>query len=56
MKNDRGEYFKAANDVAIGIPVMEMANKRVEYIPEISYYYNDNTGYNNHIVRLHEQK
>ena len=33
LKDDKGEYFRAANDVAICLPVMEMAHERVGYIP-----------------------
>ncbi len=56
LKNPNGEYLHAANDVAIGIPILEMAHQHTGYVPEISYYYNMNTGLNNHHVRLKEQK
>ncbi len=56
MKDESGNYFKAANDVAICIPVLEQAYKRVSYLPELTYYYNSNTGQNNHIVRAMEQR
>lgn len=46
-----GSYFKAANDVAICIPVVEQAGERVYYLPELTYVYNSNTGLNNHRVR-----
>jgi hypothetical protein len=42
--------------VAIGIPILEMAHLHTAYVPEISYFYNMNTGLNNHRVRLKEQK
>ena len=32
-----------------------MSHRRVIYVPEISYMYNSNTGFNNHRVRLKEQ-
>ena len=56
LKDENGEYLHAANDVAIGIPILEMAHMRTGYVPEISYFYNMNTGLNNHRVRLREQK
>jgi len=33
-----------------------MAHERVIYVPELTYYYNSNTGQNNHQVRLKYQK
>ena len=42
LKDERGEYLKAANDVAICIPVLEQAHKHVEYVPEVTYFYNSN--------------
>ena len=56
LRDQDGVYFHAANDVAIGLPVLEMSGDKIAYIPEISYYYNLNTGLNNHKVRLKEQK
>ena len=56
LKDDEGNYLRAANDVAICIPILEMAHERVIYVPELTYYYNSNTGQNNHQVRLKEQK
>lgn len=48
LRDEKGEYFHAANDVAICIPVMEMSHEKVTYIPEVTYWYNSNTGLNNH--------
>ncbi len=56
LQNEQGEYLKAANDVAICIPILEQAGTRVTYIKELTYYYNSNTGQNNHQLRLKEQK
>jgi glycosyltransferase involved in cell wall biosynthesis len=56
LKDENGEYFKAANDVAICIPVLEQAHEKVAYVPELTYYYNSNTGLNNHALRLREQR
>lgn len=55
LKDEAGEYLRAANDVAICIPILEMCHRRVSYIAEITYMYNSNTGLNNHMIRLNEQ-
>lgn len=55
LKNDNGEYLRAANDVAICLPILQMAHYRVAYIPQVTYMYNSNTGLNNHLVRIGEQ-
>jgi glycosyltransferase involved in cell wall biosynthesis len=56
LQDDQGNYLRAANDVAICIPILEMSHERVKYIPELMYFYNSNTGQNNHKLRLKEQK
>ena len=56
LKDNDGNYLKAANDVAICIPILEQASEKVIYIPELTYYYNSDTGLNNHKIRLEEQK
>jgi hypothetical protein len=56
LKDESGEYLRAANDVAICIPILEQAHERVGYLPEITYYYNSETGLNNHFLRLNEQR
>jgi hypothetical protein len=33
LKDENGNWFRAANDVAIFIPILEMAHKRIAYIP-----------------------
>jgi hypothetical protein len=33
LRDEKGDYYRAANDVAICIPILEMAHTRVEYIP-----------------------
>jgi hypothetical protein len=35
-----GKYLKAANDVSILLPCLEMSHRRVIYIPELTYMYN----------------
>ena len=56
LKDGNGQYWKAANDVAICVPILEMSHRRVKYLPELTYKYNANTGLNNHKIRLDEQK
>lgn len=48
LKNDNLEWFRAANDVAMYIPIMQLCHTRILYLPQISYLYNSNTGLNNH--------
>lgn len=56
LKDSTGLWLRAANDVAMYLPMMEMSHKRISYMPEISYMYNSNTGLNNHKVKAKEQK
>ena len=56
LRDGEGEYFRAANDVAICIPILEQAGEHVRYLPEITYFYNIDTGQNNHIIRSREQR
>ncbi len=56
LRDEQGEYLRAANDVAICIPILEQAHTRVGYVPELTYLYNSNTGLNNHALRLKEQR
>ena len=56
LLDQHGAYLKAANDVAICIPILQMSHQRVYYLPELTYYYNSNTGQNNHQLRLKQQK
>lgn len=55
LRDEEGSYFTSANDVAICMPILEQAHTRVKYIPEITYYYNDETGNNNHFAKAVEQ-
>lgn len=42
--------------MAMYLPLLEMAHKKMVYIPEICYFYNSNTGLNNHEVKQAEQR
>ncbi len=56
LKDEDKHWFRAANDVAMYMPILEMTHRRVIYCPELSYLYNSNTGLNNHKSKLKEQK
>ena len=45
--DSNGEYFKYATDMAVFIPVLEMAGDKVKYIEDTIYIYNRDTGGNN---------
>jgi hypothetical protein len=47
LKDDKGEFFSAANDFAIMMPILEMAAPYLEYLPELTYLYDSGTGLNN---------
>ena len=47
LKDTRGQYFHAANDFAIMMPILEMAGERFKYLPELTYVYDAGTGNNN---------
>lgn len=56
LQDKDGNWYRAANDVALYIPALEMAGQRSEYLPELAYLYNPNTGLNNHRIRIKVQK
>lgn len=56
LQDEDHNWFRAANDVAMYMPILEMTHTRLTYCPELSYLYNSNTGLNNHRVKLKEQK
>lgn len=49
LQDDKGEFFKITCDVAIYLPLMELACGRVEHINEFQYLYNTETGLNDYI-------
>ena len=54
FKDDNGEYLKAAPDVAIMFPVMEIAGfERVKYVDKILHLYNFHNPLSEHNV--HQQ-
>ena len=56
LKDSHGNWLRAANDVAIFMPIMEMSRGHIQYIREVNYYYNSKTNYNNHKDKTKEQK
>lgn len=56
LKGPDGEFYKSAWDLSFMWPLLEMAGvKRVKFIPEILYNYNQETPFNDAKVRLEEQ-
>jgi glycosyltransferase involved in cell wall biosynthesis len=43
----QGEYLKYATDMAVFIPILEMAGTKIKYIEDTIYIYNRDTGDNN---------
>lgn len=56
LRDKNGNYYRAANDVAVYFPIMEMTGSRQVYIKELCYFYNSKTGLNNHVDKKTEQK
>lgn len=50
-----GEFFTAGYDLAIMLPMLEMAGRHSRFIPEINYVYNIQNQINDHKVRFDEQ-
>jgi len=51
----RGDFFKVGYDLAIMLPMLEMAGRHIRFIPEISYVYNFNSPINDHKIHFDEQ-
>jgi hypothetical protein len=56
LHDKEGEHFIAAGDVAFMLSCLEMAHKRVLYIPELTYMYNDKTGLNVNQRKMLQQR
>ena len=56
LKDENGDFFKIADDIAFMFPLLEMAGFRQEQIPDPLYIYNDKNPLNDHKVNLKEQK
>jgi len=56
LKGPDGKFYPSAWDLSFMWPLLEMAGiKRVQYIPEVLYNYNQETPFNDAKVRLEEQ-
>jgi len=57
LRDVGGNYYTTAGDVAITLPMLEMAGfKRVKFIPEILYIYNQETAFNDEKLVLSQQR
>ena len=52
---NEGAFFQTGYDLAIMLPMLEMAGSHSRFIPEVSYVYNFNTPINDHKVHFEEQ-
>lgn len=50
-----GEFFDAAYDIAIMLPMLEMAGTHVKFVSEVCYVYDTATFLNDHTLRKNEQ-
>ena len=55
LLNKKQEFYSVAWDLAIMLPMLEMAGKRQEFIKEVLYAYNDNNPISDHRIRRKEQ-
>ena len=51
----KGEFFPVSWDVAMMIPMLEMASERHAYIPHLLYIYNDQNPINDHRINAEKQ-
>lgn len=52
---ENGDFFRAGYDLAIMLPMLEMAGRHSRFIPQIAYVYNVHTPINDHKVNADEQ-
>ena len=55
LLNKNQKYYTVAWDLAIMLPMLEMAGNRQEFISEVLYAYNDNNPISDHRIRRKEQ-
>ena len=55
LKDENGNYFSSAGDLALMFPMLEMASFRQECIPDCLYVYNDLNSICDHKIRREEQ-
>lgn len=52
---DNGAFFKVGYDLAMMFPMLEMAGRHIQFVPEVSYVYNYNTPINDAKIYFEEQ-
>ncbi len=55
LLNKNQEFYSVAWDLAIMLPMLEMAGNRQEFISDVLYAYNDNNPISDHRIRRKEQ-
>ncbi len=55
LRDEGGEYFKVAWDLAFMYPMIEMAGRHIKFIDRILYMYNDLNPFCDGIIRTEEQ-
>ena len=56
FRDEHGNYFISSGDIAIMLPILEMATlNRIKFIPELIYIYNQETPYSDIKTKLKEQ-
>lgn len=55
LRNEDGEYYRVAYDVAMMFPMLEMAGRCIKHVSRILYVYNDHNPLNDHKLRRREQ-
>jgi glycosyltransferase involved in cell wall biosynthesis len=55
LRDESGSYFEVSWDMAIMFPLLEMAGKHIQFIPDVLYVYNDNNPLCDAAIRHSEQ-
>ena len=55
LKDDQGAFFKAAGDLAMMFPMLEMSREKACYIHDVLYIWNDLNSLNEHKTKRDEQ-
>ena len=55
LKDQNGQYYYVASDLAIMFPLLEMAGNRQEFMQDLLYVYNDQNPISDHKIRRKKQ-
>ena len=55
LLDKKGQYFSVAWDLAVMLPMLEMAGNRQEFVKDLLYVYNDQNPISDHNIRRKEQ-